>query len=126
VIVRVLSARVPPENVGRFNDLLRGQVAILKEQRGSVYAKIARRLDDAGAEEVVLFEEWATPADLWRWTGGRLSEPRLLPGTEELIEDLVITHYEALDVQPEEMDLRVMEGGAAASDEGTAHSEASS
>jgi hypothetical protein len=117
VIVRVLTARVPAPNVGRFNDLLRGQVVELRVQPGLVYAKIARRLEESGSEEVVLFEEWATPADLWVWTGGRLSAPRLLPGTEELVEDLVITHYEALDVTPEEMDLFVVPGGAAARDD---------
>jgi heme-degrading monooxygenase HmoA len=100
VIVRVLTARVPPRNVGRFNELLRAQLAELKEQEGLVYVKLARRLDQSDGEEVVLFEEWRAPADLWQWTGGQLSKPRLLPGTEELIAELSIQHYEALDVDP--------------------------
>jgi hypothetical protein len=94
--------------VGEFNELLRGELAELREQSGLVYAKIARRLDARGAEEVVLFEEWRTPADLWEWTGGRLSVPRLLPGTEELVEELTIAHYESLDVDPSQMDLTVI------------------
>jgi heme-degrading monooxygenase HmoA len=108
VIVRVLTARVGPREVGEFNDLLRGELAELREQPGLVYAKLARRLDERGGEEVVLFEEWATPADLWRWTGGRLTEPRLLPGTEELVEDLVITHYEALDMEMTDADAAII------------------
>ncbi len=100
MIVRVLTARVAQENTGRFNDLLRAQLAELRTQPGLVYAKLARRLDEQFGEEVVLFEEWETPGHVWAWTGGRLSEPRLLPGTEELVVDLLITHYEALDRFP--------------------------
>ncbi len=101
VIVRVLTAHIPAPNVGRFNHLLRAQLDELRLQPGLVYAKLARRLDDQGAEEVVLFEEWRTPSDLWTWTGGRLNRPRLLPGTEELIGSLKIEHYEALDIDLE-------------------------
>jgi heme-degrading monooxygenase HmoA len=105
LIVRVLTARVPPQHVGAFNEKLRGLLTELRRQDGLVYAKLARRLDERDAEEVVLFEEWRTPADLWQWTGGQLSRPRLLPGTEDLIGDLVISHYEALDVDPSELGL---------------------
>jgi heme-degrading monooxygenase HmoA len=100
MIVRVLTSRVPPEHVMHFNALLRAQLEELRGQPGLVYAKLARRLDDSGGEEVVLFEEWETPADVWAWTGGQLSKARLLPGTEELVADLVVTHYEALDRHP--------------------------
>jgi heme-degrading monooxygenase HmoA len=105
MIVRVLTARVPPQNVARFNILLRAQLTELQGQPGLVYAKLARRLDERNGEEVVLFEEWRTPADLWTWTRGRLAKPRLLPGTEELIDELDIAHYEALDVDPEMLGL---------------------
>ena len=105
MIVRVLTARVPARDVGRFNHLLREQLDELRVQPGLVYAKLARRLDEQGSEEVVLFEEWRTPSDLWTWTGGRLNRPRLLPGTEELIESLKIEHYEALDVDLEALGL---------------------
>jgi quinol monooxygenase YgiN len=98
MIVRVLTARVPARNAGDFNSLLRAQLDELRVQPGLVYAKLARRLDANLDEEVVLFEEWQTPDDLWAWTGGRLHVPRLLPGTEELIHQLTITHYEALDM----------------------------
>ena len=98
MIVRVLTARVPGRHAGQFNELLRAQLVELHTQPGLAYVKLARRLDERGDEEVLLFEEWATPADLWAWTGGRLHVPRLLPGTEELVEGLVITHYEALDM----------------------------
>ena len=111
MIVRVLTARVPARDVGRFNHLLRAQLDELRLQPGLVYAKLARRLDDGGAEEVVLFEEWRTPSDLWTWTSGRLNRPRLLPGTEELIESLKIEHYEALDIDLEAFGLSESSGG---------------
>ena len=113
MIVRVLTARVLPKHAPRFNDLLRGQLAELREQPGLVYVKLARRFDDTGEQEVVLFEEWRTPSDLWQWTRGRLGQPRLLPGTEELIDNLTITHYEALDLDPEELEQVVLYGGRA-------------
>ncbi len=109
VIVRVITARVPSDNVAPFNAKLRALLDDLRVQHGLVYMKLARRLLEDAGEEVVLFEEWRTPADLWEWTGGKLSVPRLLPGTEELIEDLTITHYEALDLDPSELDLEVIE-----------------
>jgi heme-degrading monooxygenase HmoA len=117
VIVRVLTARVVPKHAGQFNDLLRGQLAELKEQPGLVYVKLARRFDERGDQEVMLFEEWRTPSDLWTWTRGRLAQPRLLPGTEELIDNLIITHYEALDVDPSELELTVTGATDDATDE---------
>ena len=102
MIVRVLAARVSEQNAGEFNNLLRKQLDELRGQPGLVYAKLARRLSADGAEEVMLFEEWRTPDDLWAWTGGRLNVPRLLPGTEMLIDQLTIAHYEALDMDMDE------------------------
>lgn len=87
--------------MARFNQMLRGKLDVLHQQPGLVYAKLARRLNETGDEEVVLFEEWATPADLWTWTGGHLTEPKLLPEMNTLIEELSITHYEALDMAVE-------------------------
>jgi heme-degrading monooxygenase HmoA len=110
MILRVLNAHVPKPDIAEFNDLLRAQLAELRTQPGLVYAKLARRLDDDGSEEVVLIEEWRTPADLFEWTGGRLTQPRLLPGTEELVGNLTITHYEALDISPEDLGLRLLGG----------------
>ena len=108
VIVRILTARVPRENVGPFNDLLRAQLGELRLQPGLVYAKLARRLNEDHGEEVVLVEEWRTPSDLFEWTHGRLTKPRLLPGTEDLIHDLTISHYEALDLAPDDLLGRVL------------------
>lgn len=108
MILRVLTARVPSVNIGQFNELLRGQLYELREQPGLAYVKLARRLHEDATEEVVLIEEWLTPADLFAWTRGRLTKPRLLPGTEDLVQDLIITHYEALDVSPEELSSRLI------------------
>jgi quinol monooxygenase YgiN len=113
VILRILTARVQRENVGQFNDLLRAQLAELRDQPGLVYAKLARRLHENEGEEVLLIEEWRTPPDLFAWTSGHLTKPRLLPGTEDLVEDLTITHYEALDLSLDDLAIRVL-GDAAA------------
>ena len=114
MILRVLTARVPNQNIGEFNELLRAQLSELREQPGLVYAKLARRLDEDQTEEVILVEEWRTTADLFAWTGGRLNRPRLLRGSEELVDRLVITHYEALDVSPEDLQQRLLGGDAMA------------
>lgn len=99
MIVRVLTATVPMDRAGRLNALLRTQVPLLREQPGLVYVKLARRLDGR-TEEVVLFEEWRDPESMYAWTGPVLDKPRLVPGAEELIENLRITHFEALDIDP--------------------------
>ena len=112
MILRVLTARVRNENIGAFNELLRAQLAELRVQPGLVYVKLARRLEDDGSEEVVLVEEWRTSADLFDWTHGQLDRPRLLPGTEVLVDNLVITHYEAIDLTSEDLTSRLLAGDA--------------
>lgn len=97
MIVRVLRARIRPGKVGAFNAIFRQQVPLLKEQPGLVYVKLARRLQPDGGEDVVLFEEWLDAASLYAWVGPNLMEPRLVPGAKELIDELVVAHYEALD-----------------------------
>ena len=97
MIVRVLKARIRANRVGAFNALFRGQVALLQEQPGLVYVKLARRLQPDGSQEAVLFEEWEDAASLYAWVGPNLNEPRLVPGTRELIDEVVVAHYEALD-----------------------------
>lgn len=108
VILRVMTARVPNANIGAFNELLRAQLAELRSQPGLVYGKLARRLEDDGGEEVVLVEEWRTSADLFEWTQGQLNQSRLLPGAEALVEDLIIRHYEAIDLSAEDLSLRLL------------------
>jgi hypothetical protein len=96
VIVRVLRARVNVAKVSAFNAVFRRQVALLRQQPGLVYVKLARRLQADGGEEAVLFEEWQDAASLYAWVGPNLKAPRLVPGARELIEELVVAHYEAL------------------------------
>ena len=102
MIVRLLRIRVRPSKVGAFNAVFRAQVALLREQPGLVYVKLARRLQADGAEEVVLFEEWRDAASLYEWVGADLTEPRLVPGSRELVEEIVVAHYEALDKDTDE------------------------
>jgi quinol monooxygenase YgiN len=97
VIVRTLTARVRPGHIGPLNDLLRRQMPILREQPGLVYARLARRLEDDGSQEVILFEDWRDVAAVYAWAGNDITRPRLLPGTEAHIDDLRIQHFEALD-----------------------------
>jgi len=104
VLVRTLTARVRPGHIGPLNDMLRRQLPILREQPGLLYVKLARRLEPDGGEEVVLFEEWRDVHALYRWAGNDLSRPRLLPGTDAHIDDLRIAHYEALDLEPSDLD----------------------
>jgi quinol monooxygenase YgiN len=96
VIVRVLRAHVRPGRVGAFNVVFRRQVALLRQQPGLVYLKLARRLEPDGGQEAVLFEEWADAASLYAWVGPDLSAPRLVPGARELIDDLSVSHFEVL------------------------------
>ena len=120
MIVRVLRARVRAGRVGAFNALFRRQVALLREQDGLLYVKLARRLHADGGEEAVLFEEWQDAASLYAWVGPNLAEPRLIPGVRELVEDIHVAHYEALS---EETDAVTGEGAAAASAEGSGGAE---
>ena len=102
VIVRVLTARVAQHNAGRFEDLLRQQLPKMREHEGLVYLKLARQANGA-FEEVLLFEEWRDAAALYGWVGDELSRPRLMPGAEALAENVHVTHYEALDVDPDSL-----------------------
>jgi hypothetical protein len=105
MIVRVLSMRVRAGRVGAFNAIFRSQVPLLKAQPGLVYVKLARRLEPDGSQNVVLFEEWRDADSMYTWVGPQLLEPRLVPGAHELIEDLTVAHYEALDMNLEGDDL---------------------
>jgi hypothetical protein len=87
---------VSAPKVGAFNAVFRRLVALLRDQPGLLYVKLARRLQADGGEEAVLFEEWQDAASLYSWVGPNLLEPRLVPGARELIDDIVVAHYEAL------------------------------
>ena len=87
--------------VGPFNALFRRQVTLLREQPGLLYVKLARRLQPDGGEEAVLFEEWQDAASLYAWVGPNLTEPRLVPGIRELVEDIHVAHYEVLAEDPD-------------------------
>ena len=105
MIVRVLRASVKPGRVGHFNALMREQLPILRDYSGLVYVKLARRLEPDGGEEVILFEEWRDATSLYAWAGEDISRPRLLPGSEDLLLDLSVTHYESLDVVPSDFEM---------------------
>ena len=101
MIVRVVTATVRAENAAAFNARLRQQLPLLREQPGLKYVKLVRKMNPT-SEDVLLFEEWADTTALYGWAGPVISKARLLPGTEELVERLEVTHYEALDMDIEE------------------------
>jgi heme-degrading monooxygenase HmoA len=103
VIVRVLTARVRAARVGQFNAAMRKLLPIMREQPGLEYLKLARRLEPDGGEEVVLFEEWRDPDSVYAWAGHDLTRPRLLPAAQEAAEEVTVAHYEALDIDPEDL-----------------------
>jgi hypothetical protein len=96
VIVRILRAKVKPDRVGAFNAVLRRQVALLREQPGLTYVNLARRLKPDGGQEAILFEEWQDAESLYAWVGPVLTEPRLVPGARQLMDELIVAHYECL------------------------------
>src|SRR5215217_7031209 len=102
MIVRVLTARVPAKNAAPFEGLLREQLPRMREHEGLVYLKLARQVK-LDYEDVLLFEEWRDAKSLYGWAGPRLLAPRLFPGAERLVERVEVTHYEALDVDPDEV-----------------------
>ena len=99
MIVRVLTATVSDRASPRLHELMRQQLPLLREHEGLVYVKLARRLVGR-EEEVVLIEDWRDTSAMYVWTGPNIERPRLLPGAEDLISDLRVTHYEALDLDP--------------------------
>ena len=117
MIVRVLTARVTGRDAPAVVVALRETLLELQKQPGMEYAKLARRLVDDG-EDLVLFEEWATPADLYRWTGGDLRQPRFQRDVTALLPNLVITHYESLDRTPEELGLDLVVADGDGEDQG--------
>jgi hypothetical protein len=108
VIIRVLTAHIAAPNVSEANGLMRELLAELRVQPGLAYAKLARRLVDNDDEEMVLIEEWRTPAHLFEWTGGMLQRARLPASAPVLFEDLEITHYESLDRLPDDIHLEAL------------------
>lgn len=97
MIVRVLHAKVRANKVSAFDALFLRQVSLLRAQPGLEYVKLARRIQPDGSEDVVLFEEWRDTASLYAWVGPNLRRPRLVPGARELMDELSVAHYEALD-----------------------------
>lgn len=113
MIVRVLTATIKAERAGVFNELMRTQLPILREHPGLRYVKLCRRIL-AGEQEVLLFEEWQDTSSLYGWAGPDLDRPRLLPGAEDLVIDLRVAHYEALDMSPFDGDDPLPEPGSPA------------
>jgi heme-degrading monooxygenase HmoA len=100
VIVRILTARVSHRNAASFEDVLREQLPLMRLQPGLVYLKLARQSHPTH-DDVLLFEEWRDADALYGWAGTDINRPRLLPGAEALADHVEVTHYEALDLDPD-------------------------
>lgn len=100
MIVRILTARVPARHAGAFERVMRDQLPVMRAHDGLVYVKLARQAYGTH-DDVVLFEEWRDAKALYGWTGPDITKPRLLPGAEGLAEFVHVTHYEALDRDPD-------------------------
>ena len=100
MIVRILTARVRREKAVAFESVLRAQLPVMREHEGLVYLKLARQAHDT-YDDVLLFEEWRDAKALYGWVGPEIGKPRLLPGAEGLAEKVEVTHYEALDIDPD-------------------------
>ena len=72
----------------------------MREHEGLVYVKLARQ-SHRSYDDVILFEEWRDAQSLYAWAGTNITRPRLLPGAEGLAESVAVTHFEALDVDPD-------------------------
>ena len=101
MLIRCLTARVAPGQVGRFNDLLRNSLPALRSQPGLVYVKLARRLEPDGSEEVILFQEWRDVESLYAWVGQEIDRPHAFGSDRADYAEVRITHYESLDVEPD-------------------------
>jgi heme-degrading monooxygenase HmoA len=102
MIVRILTARVQARHSAAFERVLREQLPLMREHDGLVYVKLARQAQGS-YDDVLLFEEWRDAAALYGWAGKDLNKPRLMPGAEGLAEFVRVTHYEALDVDPDDL-----------------------
>jgi heme-degrading monooxygenase HmoA len=100
MIVRILTARVPDRHAADFEKVLRAQLPLMREHPGLVYVKLARQ-SHRDYDDVLLFEEWRDAPSLYGWAGRDIAKPRLLPGAEGLAEFVTVTHFEALDVDPD-------------------------
>ncbi len=101
MLVRCLTAHVAPGQVGRFNDLLRRNLPVLRSQPGLVYVKLARRLDQDGGQEVILFQEWRDVESLYAWVGRDIHRPHVFGSDPVDYAEVRVTHYESLDVEPD-------------------------
>ncbi len=101
VIIRVLTATVPERNSAQLHELMRRQLPVAARAR---WARVreARATPDRPAGGGRPHRGVAGPDGDVSVDRTRMSRPRLLPGAEELITDLLITHYEALDIDPSE------------------------
>jgi hypothetical protein len=100
MIIRILTARVPQRHAAAFEAVLREQLPLMRQHDGLLYVKLARQAHRE-YDDVLLFEEWRDAASLYGWTGPNVDRPRLLPGAEGLADSVDVTHYEALDLDPD-------------------------
>ena len=104
MIVRVLTATLKADQAGQFNELMRTQLPLLRDYPGLRYAKLARRIPrwPAGGVPLRGMEGHGVAVRL----GGPRPRAAAAPAgrRRDLVLDLRVAHYEALDVDPEAED----------------------
>jgi quinol monooxygenase YgiN len=102
MIVRVVHARVTRGHEQQFHQLLLEQAPVMRAHDGLRYLKMARQVTRDG-ERIMMVEEWADAPSLYAWAGADLTRARLMPGAYDLLEEVSVEHYEAIDVDPESL-----------------------
>jgi heme-degrading monooxygenase HmoA len=102
MIVRVVTARVRRGREQQLHQLLLDQGPVMRAHDGLRYLKMARQVLPEG-ERVVIVEEWIDPESLYRWVGSDLTRARLMPGAEALLESVTVEHFEAIDLDPDQL-----------------------
>ena len=102
MIIRLLTAQVEPGRQATLNDLLRRHLPTLRNQDGLRYVKLARQIR-ADGDRFLWFEEWSDPRALHRWAGPDLTVLRRVPEVDELLSDVTVELFEAVDIDPEDL-----------------------
>jgi hypothetical protein len=104
MIIRVLEGTVDEHRAGAFTDYVRREaLPRLRAEPGLVYVKFGRQADSVHGYRFVLFTEWETTTDLYRWLKGRpIADPVAVEERRDWLTTHRVEHYEALDRDLEE------------------------
>jgi heme-degrading monooxygenase HmoA len=104
LIVRVLTGRVPPEQVAPFHAQARVVIRDLRKHDGLLHTEVARQVHSDGGEEIILVSVWSDFGAIYSWLGvvDLLDTPMTNGGEPSLFERFDVQHYEVLDMDDAE------------------------